>query len=64
MKGTIISGEEVLKILGEGDLKKLEHIYCIIDGGPLELIRCGYRETYRLIRDCQEDKVIFIKIKR
>lgn len=65
MKGTIISGEEVLKILGEGNLEKLEHIYCIIGGGgPLELSRCGYRETHRLIKDCQEDKVIFIKIER
>ena len=27
MKGTIIDGNEVLKILGEGNLEKLEYIY-------------------------------------
>lgn len=65
MKGTIISGEEVLKVLGEGDLEKLGCIYEIIhNGGPVELKSCGFCETYRLIRDCQIDEVIFIKLEK
>lgn len=40
MKGTIITGEEVLKILGEGDLEKLRNVYeMIYEGGPIDLKR-------------------------
>lgn len=66
MKGIIISGEEVLKILGEGDLEKLGNVYeMVYPGGPMELRRCGFCEVHRLIRDCHgNDEVIFIKVER
>lgn len=66
MKGTIISGEEVLKILGEGDLEKLRNIYeMVYEGGPIFLKKCEYCEVHRLIKDCHSnDEVIFIKVER
>lgn len=66
MKGVIISGEEVLKILGEGDLEKIKDIYeMIYMGGPMDLKRCGLCEVHRLIKDCHgNDEVIFIKVER
>lgn len=66
MKGIIISGEEVLKILGEGDLEKLRDVYeMIYEGGPIYLRRCGSCEVHRLIKDCHSnDEVIFIKVER
>ena len=66
MKGTIISGEEVLKILGEGDLEKLRNVYeMVYEGGPIDLRRCGCCEVHRLIKDCHgNDDVIFIKVER
>ena len=66
MKGTIISGKEVLKILGEGDLEKLGDIYeMAYTGGPMELRKCGFCEVHRLIRDCHgNEEVIFIKVEK
>lgn len=65
MKGTIISGEEVLKVLGQGDLEELQMIYEVGSmGGPVELCRCCNRETRNLINDCREGRVIFLKIER
>lgn len=66
MKGTIISGEEVLKILGEGDLEKLGTVYEMeYAGGPMELRKIGLCEVHRLIRDCHGNKeALFIKVER
>ena len=62
MKGTIISGEEVLKIIASGDLENLSKIYEIYKTGPIQIgaITNMYLET--VIKDCYDENLMFIKI--
>lgn len=72
MKGTIISGEEVLKIIASGDLENISKIYEIYSTGPIQSgsiidgwfgsISNLYLET--VIKDCYDDNLTFIKIEK
>lgn len=64
MKGTIISGEEVLKTIASGDLENTLKIYEIYKSGltQIELISGMSLET--VLKDCNDENIIFIKIEK
>lgn len=62
MKGTIISGDEVLKLISTGEFNEVKNIYAIcVDGGtyiaPIVSEKIG-----ALINDYSNPDIIFIKI--
>ena len=64
MKGTIISGEEVLKIIASGDCENISKIYAIcmdrlIQTGPIAELYLG-----SILKACHDENLIFIKIEK
>ena len=64
MKGTIISGEEVLKIIASGDFENLSKIYEIYSSGSLIIRPISNMYLCTVIKDCYADDLMFIKIEK
>lgn len=62
MKGTIISGEEVLKLLSKGDFNEIKNIYVIYIVGNVIIAPIVSEKIGAFINDYNDPKIIFIKI--
>ena len=62
MKGTIISGEEVLKHIYKGEWDELKNIYAIYSAGKMDIIPIVSRSLWAIINDYNDPKIIFIEI--
>lgn len=62
MKGTIISGEEVLKRISKGELDAVKNIYAIYSVGKVEITPIASQYLGAIINDYNDSKIIFIEI--
>jgi len=63
MKGTIISGEEVLKRISKGEWDAVKNIYAIYSPtGNVNITPIVSRSLGAIINDYNDPKIIFIEI--
>lgn len=62
MKGTIISGEEVLKRISKGEWDVIENIYAIYSAGKMDITPIISRSLGAIINDYNDPKIVFIEI--
>lgn len=62
MKGTIISGEEVLKRVSTGEWDEVKNIYAIYSTGKMDITPIVSRSLGAIINDYNDPKIIFIEI--
>lgn len=64
MKGTIISGEEVLKRISKGEWDAVKNIYAIysVSVGRVDITPIVNRALGAIVNDYNDPKIIFIEI--
>lgn len=62
MKGTIISGEDVLKRISKGEWDAVKNIYAIYSAGKMDITPIVNRNLGAIINDYNDPKIIFIEI--
>lgn len=62
MKGTIISGEEILKRVSTGEWNAVKNIYSIKSVGRIEIIPIAGQVLGAIISDCNDPKVVFVEL--
>lgn len=62
MKGTIISGEEVLKRVSTGEWDEVKNIYAIYSVGKMDITPIVSRSLGAIINDYNDPKIVFIEI--
>lgn len=62
MKGTIISGEEVLKRISKGEWDEVKNIYAIYSVGKMDITPIVSRSLGAIINDYNDPKIVFIEI--
>lgn len=62
MKGTIISGEEVLKRISTGELDAVKNIYAIYSAGNINITPITKYYLGNVMNDCKDPKIIFIEL--
>ena len=64
MKGTIISVNEILELINEGNMEKVSRIFEIYRDGGMHIVKSVRLTIKDFIKDCINDNVIFIKIEK
>lgn len=64
MKGTIISVNEILELINEGNMEKASRVFEIYRAGGMHIINLTELTIKDFIKDCINDNVIFIKIEK
>lgn len=62
MKGTIISGEELLKRVSTGEWDAVKDIYAIYSVGKVDITPIANRALGAIINDYNDPKIVFIEI--
>lgn len=62
MKGTIISVNEILELINEGNMEKVSRVFEIYRSGGMHIVNLTDLTIKDFIKDCINDNVIFIKI--
>lgn len=63
MKGTIISGEEVLKRISTGEFNVVKNIYAIYTpAGNVSITPITKYYLGNIMNDCKDPKILFIEI--
>lgn len=62
MKGTIISVNEILELINEGNMEKVSRVFEIYRSGGMHIVNLTDLTIKDFIKDCIADNVIFIKI--
>lgn len=62
MKGTIISGEELLKRVSTGEWDAVKDIYAIYSVGRVDITPIVNRALGAIINDYNDPKIVFIEI--
>ena len=62
MKGTIITGEKVLKRVFTGEWDAIKNIYSIKSVGRIEIIPIAGQLLGAIINDCHDPKVVFVEL--
>lgn len=62
MKGTIITGEEVLKRISKGKWDEVKNIYAIYSAGKMDITPIVSRSLGAIINDYNDPKIVFIEI--
>lgn len=62
MKGTIITGEEVLKRISKGEWDEVKNIYAIYSAGKMDITPIVSRSLEAIINDYNDPKIVFIEI--
>jgi hypothetical protein len=62
MKGTIISGEEVLKRIYAGEWDTVKNIYAIYSAGKMDITPIVSQTLGAIINDYNDPKIVFIEI--
>lgn len=64
MKGTIITVNEILELINEGNIEKVSRVFEIYRSGGMDIVNLTDLTIKDFINDCIKDNVIFIKIEK
>lgn len=64
MKGTIITVNEILELINEGNMEKVSRVFEIYRSGGMHIVNLTDLTIKDFIKDCIDDNVIFIKIEK
>ena len=64
MKGTIISVNEILELINEGNMEKVSRVFEIYRSGGMHIVNLTDLTIKDFIKDCINDNVIFMKIEK
>lgn len=64
MKGTVITVNEVLELINEGNMEKVSRIFEIYRSGGMHIVNLTDLTIKDFIKDCIDDNIIFMKIEK
>lgn len=64
MNGTIISVNEILELINEGNMEKVSKVFEVYRAGSMHIVNLTDLTIEDFIKDCINDNVIFIKIEK